>query len=175
MKTKIIFTFICLMFHLTSNAQCNIKQEKTDKLTGEIGWSYAKIGITGYSWGVGMQIKKHPSLPIYKIRCGYNNVFNAGNNVISEGDSVCFKTVNGELISMYSLETKRSNLVMVGNQSNWLLEIDYFISEENLRKLANSPISLMRIYGVTQYRDVEFGDGRSVKINTAAACIIEIQ
>jgi hypothetical protein len=160
----ILFVFLPV-FCFSQN--CKYSRNEVDEFTGKsIQTTKQVIVYTGLFGGLGYKFTKINNSRYLEM--GYSALSII---TIEKGDALMFILGNGEKIELSAIESKVATPYTSQSSTIWGIEMDYFISENDLLKMINSPISKLRIYTKQGYVDKEVRENKAFKIQEAAKCI----
>jgi hypothetical protein len=168
-----VFGFSLLFFFIaeqTYGQKCYYDYVEKDQITGEIikGNTFGIGCFIGYGWIIGLN--KHGNRYFVDM-----HIQISGNvrDVITPKNSIIFKLENGKIITIHANEeyVPTSQVNRYGMYS-WF-NARYYISEEEIQKLASSRLKYIRASVGTDTYDESFSKRKGKKFQKNANCILE--
>lgn len=167
--TKILGLGMLLLFLASmqlSAQKCKFAYDKKDPITGE------------QSKGVQFTIQRTWALAICRLGDTYfisMAMTGAGNNreIITTENTIILKLANGELITINAKEeyVPAAQATQYGVVTQWRAE--YNISEEDLQKMANSPLTYVRMQIGARTFDQEIDTKKGQDFQNKSKCILQ--
>jgi hypothetical protein len=167
-----VFGFSLLFFFIVEQTYCQkcyYDYVEKDQITGEIikGNTFGIGCFIGCGWIIGLN--KHGNRYFVDM-----HIKISGNvrDVITPKNSIIFKLENGEIITVYANEdyVPTSQATQYGIYS-WF-NSRYYISEENLQKIASSRLTYIRASVGTDIYDDSFSKRKGKLFQKNAKCIL---
>ncbi len=165
MKKIIFLLFLLPAFCFSQN--CKYSKNEVDEFTGKsIKTTKQVIVYNGLFGGLAFKFTKINSSSYLEMGFSELSII-----TIEKGGALMFILKNGEKIELSAIESKVATPYTSQTSTIWGIEMDYFISDNDLLKLISSPISKLRIYTKQGYIEKEVRENKAVKIQEAAKCI----
>ena len=153
---------------LTAQAQkCKFDYEKKDPLSGEVSKGTAfKINMW---WKLGLNKAGDKYLITMGIVVGGDV-----RDVITPENTIIFKLANGEIITLNAKEKALPVAQIMQDKVVSSYTAVYEISEEDLRKIAASPLVYVRMgIGANRSFDSEFKEKKGAEFQSKAKCLLQ--
>ena len=174
MKKSIKFFSLVMLFMFIApqvySQKCKFDYEKKDPLTGEATkgnsfmikmWWHLGLNKVGNEYHVGMYIRLDGNVRDY----------------VTPENTIIFKLENGEIITVYAdneyVPTAQS--VRYGNEYRVVsvIRAKFTISEEDLQKIATSPLAYVKMTAGARTYDSEFKTKKGAEFQNKAKCILQ--
>jgi|GEM_PF-2165940 len=170
-QNRFVFSFatvlLCILLSTPTLAQCKLKVDDTDKITGE---RHRK------SWVI---LSKRPELHFITEKTGNNIKFNTSyyttgvdETVIKTGDKVIVKFENGEVLELECTSDTQGKSQVYGGSVITVFNAFYGVDEATLELFSQQLVTFVRVVHGEQNFDYELKTKISDKLKQQMACML---
>ena len=168
MKNLILTSLLLLLSVLQTFSQdCKYDKNEIDKFNGKLILETKKTTVYANSLDPQMKsmffrFSQIDSLNFLEVSKWYSSIIS-----VNKSDKFLLKLDNGQLIELESMKYS----IATPYSGKWHIDIDYFLSKENLKFLQNNLITEVRIYTTDGYIEESVNSKNSIKIKSSSNCI----